>query len=133
VNGDACVDHPRGAAIIGRVLEDAGFKVGIIAQPDYTSKDAFSALGEPRLCFLVSSGNVDSMVDNYTANKRLRSDDDYTPGGEPHKRPDRAVTVYCNRIRETFKKTPIITGGIEASLRRFAQYDYWDEPGNHTG
>ncbi|OPY26217.1 MAG: hypothetical protein A4E28_02676 [Methanocella sp. PtaU1.Bin125] len=128
VNGDAFVDHPSfGAAIIGRVLEDAGFRAGMIAQPDYTSKEAFAALGEPRLCFLVSSGNVDSMVNNYTANKRLRSSDDYSPGGEPRKRPDRAVTVYCNRIRETFKKTPIVTGGIEASLRRFAQYDYWDD------
>jgi uncharacterized radical SAM protein YgiQ len=128
VNGDAYVDHPSfGAAIIGRVLEHAGFKVGMIAQPDYSSGEAFTALGEPRLCFLVSSGNVDSMVDNYTANKRLRSNDDYTPGGEPHKRPDRAVTVYCNRIRETFKKKPIVIGGIEASLRRFAQYDYWDD------
>lgn len=128
VNGDGYVDHPAfGAAIIGRVLESAGFRVGIIAQPDASRREAFTMLGEPRLCFLVSSGNVDSMVNNYTANKRLRSNDDYSPGGVPHKRPDRAVTVYCNRIRETFKKTPIIIGGIEASLRRFAQYDYWDD------
>lgn len=128
VNGDAYVDHPSfGAAIIGRVLESAGFKVGIIAQPDVKDKGAFSILGEPRLCFCVSSGNVDSMVNNYTANKRMRSDDDYTPGGAPHKRPDRAVTVYCNKIRESFKKTPVVIGGIEASLRRFAHYDYWDD------
>ncbi len=128
VNGDAYVDHPSfGAAIIGRVLEHAGFRVGIIPQPDVNDRSAFAALGEPRLAFLVASGNVDSMVNNYTANKRLRSDDDYSPGGEPHKKPDRAVTVYCNKIRETFKKTPIVIGGIEASLRRFAQYDYWDD------
>jgi uncharacterized radical SAM protein YgiQ len=128
VNGDAYVDHPAfGAAVIGRVLEHAGFRVGIIPQPDVTDRDAFTVFGEPRLCFLVSAGNVDSMVNNYTANKRLRSDDDYSPGGEPHKRPDRAVTVYCNKIRESFKKTPIVIGGIEASLRRFAQYDYWDD------
>jgi uncharacterized radical SAM protein YgiQ len=128
VNGDAYVDHPSfGAAIIGRVLEHAGFRVGIIPQPDVTDRGAFAIFGEPRLGFLVSAGNVDSMVNNYTANKRLRSDDDYSPGGVAHKRPDRAVTVYCNKIRESFKKTPIVIGGIEASLRRFAQYDYWDD------
>jgi uncharacterized radical SAM protein YgiQ len=128
VNGDAYVDHPSfGAAIIGRVLEQAGFRVGIIPQPDVTDHDAFAIFGEPRLGFLVSAGNVDSMVNHYTANKRMRSNDDYSPGGLPHKRPDRAVTVYCNKIRESFKKTPIIIGGIEASLRRFAQYDYWDD------
>ena len=107
VNGDAYVDHPSfGAAIIGRVLEQAGFRVGIIPQPDVTDRNAFAIFGEPRLGFLVSAGNVDSMVNNYTANKRMRSDDDYSPGGLPHKRPDRAVTVYCNKIRESFKKTP---------------------------
>lgn len=128
ISGDAYVDHPSfGTAIIGRVLEDAGFKVGIIAQPDHRTKDAFTILGEPRLCFCVSSGNVDSMVNNYTANKRIRSEDDYSSGGKGGKRPDRAVTVYCNRIRETYKKIPIIIGGIEASLRRFAHYDYWDD------
>jgi uncharacterized radical SAM protein YgiQ len=128
VNGDAYVDHPAfGAAIIARVLESAGFRTGILAQPDVRDPEAFSALGEPRLCFCVSSGNVDSMVNNYTANRRLRSNDDYSPGGAPHRRPDRAVTVYCNKVRETYKKTPILIGGIEASLRRFAHYDYWDD------
>ncbi len=128
VNGDAYVDHPSfGAAIIGRVLEDAGFFVGMIAQPDHTTKDSFNVLGEPKLCFCVSSGNVDSMVNNYTANKRYRSEDDYSPGGRSGKKPDRAVTVYCNRIRETYKEKPIVIGGIEASLRRFAHYDYWDD------
>ncbi len=128
VNGDAYVDHPSfGAAIIGRVLEDAGFFVGMISQPDHTTKDSFNVLGEPKLCFCVSSGNVDSMVNNYTANKRYRSEDDYSPGGRSGKKPDRAVTVYCNRIRETYKEKPIIIGGIEASLRRFAHYDYWDD------
>ncbi len=128
INGDAYVDHPSfGAAIIGRVLEDVGFKVGMIAQPDHTTKESFNVLGEPKLCFCVSSGNVDSMVNNYTANKRYRSEDDYSPGGRSGKKPDRAVTVYCNRIRETYKEKPIIIGGIEASLRRFAHYDYWDD------
>ena len=128
VNGDAYVDHPSfGAAIIGRVLEDAGFFVGMIAQPDHSTRDSFNVLGEPKLCFCVSSGNVDSMVNNYTANKRYRSEDDYSPGGRSGKKPDRAVTVYCNRIRETYKEKPIIIGGIEASLRRFAHYDYWDD------
>jgi uncharacterized radical SAM protein YgiQ len=128
INGDAYVDHPSfGAAIIGRVLEDAGFTVGMIAQPDYKNKDSFNVLGEPRLCFCVSSGNVDSMVNNYTANKRIRSEDDYSPGGRSGKKPDRAVTVYCNKIRETYKDKPIVIGGIEASLRRFAHYDYWSD------
>ncbi|HTY90077.1 MAG TPA: YgiQ family radical SAM protein [Methanocella sp.] len=128
VSGDAYVDHPAfGSALIGRVLEDAGFRVGMIAIPDYTDKKSFDVLGEPRLCFCVSSGNVDSMVNNYTANKRIRTEDDYAPGGKGGLRPDRAVLVYCNRIRETFKTKPIIIGGIEASLRRFAHYDYWDD------
>jgi uncharacterized radical SAM protein YgiQ len=128
VNGDAYVDHPSfGAAIIGRVLEDAGFNVGMIAQPDYKNKGSYNVLGESRLCFCVSSGNVDSMVNNYTANKRIRSEDDYSPGGRSGKKPDRAVTVYCNKIRETYKDKPIIIGGIEASLRRFAHYDYWSD------
>ncbi|WP_081476818.1 YgiQ family radical SAM protein [Methanocella conradii] len=126
VCGDAYVDHPSfGSALIGRVLEDAGYKVGMIAQP--INKEDFSALGEPGLCFCVSSGNVDSMVNNYTANKRIRSEDDYSPGGRGGRRPDRAVIVYCNMIREAYKDTPIIIGGIEASLRRFAHYDYWDD------
>lgn len=126
VCGDAYVDHSSfGSALIGRVLEDAGYKVGMIAQP--INRDDFSALGEPELCFCVSSGNVDSMVNNYTANKRIRSEDDYSPGGRGGRRPDRAVIVYCNMIREAYKDTPIIIGGIEASLRRFAHYDYWDD------
>ncbi|MCD1295829.1 YgiQ family radical SAM protein [Methanocella sp. CWC-04] len=128
ISGDAYVDHPSfGVAMIGRVLEDAGYKVGIIPQPDIKDKSSFTILGEPRFCFGVSSGNVDSMVSNYTANRRIRSEDDYSPGGRGGKRPDRAVTVYCNKIRETYKEKPIIIGGIEASLRRFAHYDYWDD------
>ncbi|HTX43964.1 MAG TPA: YgiQ family radical SAM protein, partial [Methanocella sp.] len=128
VSGDAYVDHPSfGSALIGRLLEDAGYKVGMIAQPDHRHKDAFKVLGEPVLSFCVSSGNVDSMVNNYTANKRLRSEDDYSPGGRGGGRPDRALLVYCNRIRETYKDKPVIIGGIEASLRRFAHYDYWDD------
>jgi uncharacterized radical SAM protein YgiQ len=128
VSGDAYVDHPSfGSALIGRVLEDAGYRVGMIARPDPKTREAFNVLGEPKLCFCVSSGNVDSMVNNYTANKRLRSEDDYSPGGKGGERPDRAVIVYCNRIRETYKNKPIIIGGIEASLRRFAHYDYWDD------
>jgi len=128
ISGDAYVDHPAfGSALIGRVLEDAGYRVGMIAAPDFRDKRAFDALGEPRLCFCVSSGNVDSMVNNYTANKRIRTEDDYAPGGRGGRRPDRAVLVYCNRIRETYKSKPIIIGGIEASLRRFAHYDYWDD------
>lgn len=128
VDGDAYVDHPSfGGSLIGRVLEDAGFRVGMIAQPDHKTKDPFNALGEPKLCFCVSSGNVDSMVNNYTANKRIRSEDDYSPGGKGGMKPDRAVLVYCNRIRETYKDKQLIIGGIEASLRRFAHYDYWDD------
>jgi uncharacterized radical SAM protein YgiQ len=128
ISGDAYVDHPSfGSALIGRVLEDAGYKVGIIARPDIKNKSSLEVFGEPGLCFCVSSGNVDSMVNNYTANKRIRSEDDYAPGGKGGGRPDRAVLVYCNKLRETFKDKPIIIGGIEASLRRFAHYDYWDD------
>ncbi len=127
VNGDAYVDHPSfGASIITRVLEDAGFRIGFLAQPDYKSCDAFKEFGRPRLGFLVSAGNIDSMVAHYTAAKKKRTDDYYSPGGEMGKRPDRAVIVYCNRIREAFGDVPIILGGLEASLRRFAHYDYWD-------
>ncbi|MBQ8146205.1 MAG: YgiQ family radical SAM protein [Clostridia bacterium] len=127
VNGDAYVDHPSfGAAIITRVLEDAGFKVAFLAQPDYKSCDAFKEFGRPRLGFLVSAGNIDSMVAHYTASKKKRSYDYYSPGGKMGLRPDRAVIVYCNRIREAYGDVPIIIGGIEASLRRFAHYDYWD-------
>lgn len=128
VTGDAYVDHPSFAnAVIGRVLEWAGFKVGILSQPDYTNPEAFKALGKPRLAFLVSAGNLDSNLNAYTAHKLPRSDDPYTPGGKPGKRPVRATIVYCNMIRRAFGKTPIIVGGIEASQRRFSHYDYWDD------
>lgn len=128
VTGDAYVDHPSfGVAIISRVLENAGYRVAILSQPDYKSCDAFREYGKPRLGFLVTSGNIDSMVAHYTAAKKRRSFDYYTPGGQMGKRPDRAVIVYCNRIREAFGDVPIILGGLEASLRRFAHYDYWDD------
>ena len=127
ITGDAYVDHPSfGVAIISRVLEAAGYRVAILAQPDYRSAETFRTFGRPRLGFLVSAGNIDSMVAHYTAAKRPRSTDYYSPGGKPGKRPDRAVIVYCNRIREAFGDVPIILGGLEASLRRFAHYDYWD-------
>ncbi len=128
VTGDAYVDHPSyGAAVIGRVLKDAGFKVGIIPQPDWRERDDFVKLGRPRLFFGVTAGNLDSMVANYTANKRIRSDDDYSPGGRAGLRPDRASIIYTNKIREAFPNMPIALGGIEASLRRLAHYDYWSE------
>ena len=128
VTGDAYVDHPSfGAAIISRVLEDGGFKVGIISQPDWRSTEDFKKLGKPRYGFLVTAGNLDSMVNKYTVNKKKRYKDRYSPGGESGKRPDRATIVYCNRLKEVYNDTPIIIGGIEASLRRFAYYDYWDD------
>ena len=128
VTGDAYVDHPSfGVSIISRVLAAEGFSVCIIAQPDYHSAEAFREYGRPRLGFLVSSGNLDSMVANYTVAKRRRSYDYYSPGGKPGLRPDRAVIVYCNRIREAYGDVPIIIGGLEASLRRCAHYDYWDD------
>jgi len=127
VTGDAYVDHPSfGVAIISRVLEAAGYRVAILSQPDYKSADAFRTFGRPRLGFLVTAGNIDSMVAHYTAAKKKRSKDYYSPGGVAGKRPDRAVIVYCNRIREAYGDVPIILGGLEASLRRFAHYDYWD-------
>ena len=126
VSGDAYVDHPSfGHAIISRILESHGYKVGIIAQPDWKDKNSVSKFGEPRLGFLVSGGNMDSMVNHYSVSKKRRANDAYTPGGEMGKRPDYATVVYCNLIRQTYKKTPIIIGGIEASLRRMAHYDYW--------
>ena len=126
VSGDAYVDHPSfGAAIITRLLEKYGYSVGIIAQPDWRDDKSIAILGEPRLGFLVSSGNVDSMVNHYTVNKKRRGTDSYSPGGKIGHRPDRAVVVYSNLIRKTYKKTPIILGGLEASLRRLAHYDYW--------
>ncbi|MGN1418813.1 MAG: YgiQ family radical SAM protein [Acutalibacteraceae bacterium] len=128
VNGDAYVDHPSfGAAIITRVLEAKGYRVGFIAQPDWHSCKDFMRFGKPKLGFFVSSGNIDSMVAHYTAAKKRRSDDAYSPGGKSGLRPDRAVIVYCNRIREAYGDVPIIIGGLEASLRRFAHYDYWDD------
>lgn len=127
ITGDAYVDHHSfGTAVIGRVLENKGYKVGIIAQPDWRSKKDFLKLGRPRLFFGISSGNVDSMVANYTANKRDRKIDVYSPGEKCGMRPDRAVIVYANKVRETFGNVPIVLGGIESSLRRFAHYDYWD-------
>jgi uncharacterized radical SAM protein YgiQ len=128
VTGDAYVDHPSfGMAIIGRVLEAQGFKVGIIAQPDWHSTRDFEALGKPRLFFGVTGGNMDSMVNRYTSDRRVRSDDAYTPGGQGGKRPDRCVIVYSQRLRESYKTVPIVVGGIEASLRRIAHFDYWSE------
>ena len=128
VSGDAYVDHHSfGPAIIARVLENAGYKVGIIAQPDWKDSEDFKRLGRPRLGFLVTAGNMDSMVNHYSVNKRIRDRDFYSPGGKMGLRPDRATIVYCNRIHEAYKNVPIIIGGIEASLRRFAHYDYWSD------
>jgi len=128
ITGDAYVDHPSfGMAIIGRVLEAQGFRVGIIAQPDWHSADAFAALGRPNLFFGITAGNMDSMVNRYTADRRLRSDDAYTPGGGGGRRPDRSVIVYAQRAREAFRDVPLVIGGIEASLRRIAHFDYWSE------
>ncbi len=128
VTGDAYVDHPSfGAAIITRVLEAEGFRVAVLAQPDYKSPEDFKRFGRPRLGFLVTSGNIDSMVAHYTVSKKKRTTDYYSPGGKAGARPDRAVIVYCNRIREAYGDVPIIIGGLEASLRRFAHYDYWDD------
>src|SRR3954463_11417146 len=128
VTGDAYVDHPSfGMAVIGRVLEAQGFRVGIIAQPDWQSAEPFKALGKPKVFFGVTGGNMDSMVNRYTADRRLRHDDAYTAGGEGGKRPDRCTVVYAQRCREAFKGVPVVLGGIEASLRRIAHYDYWSD------
>jgi len=128
VTGDAYVDHPSfGMAIIGRLLEAQGFRVGIISQPDWQSAEPFKALGKPRVFFGVTGGNMDSMVNRYTADRRLRHDDAYTPNGEGGRRPDRCTLVYAQRCREAFKDVPIVLGGIEASLRRIAHYDHWSE------
>ena len=127
VSGDAYVDHPSyGTAVIGRVLEAAGLRVGVIAQPDWRSTGDFMRLGSPRLFFGITAGNLDSMVSNYTSHKKPRLRDAYSPGGRPGLRPDRATIVYANRVREAFGHIPIILGGIEASLRRLAHYDWWD-------
>lgn len=128
ITGDAYVDHPSfGTAIIGRVLEAKGYKVAILSQPDWTSTKDFTQFGQPRLGIMINAGNIDSMVAHYTAAKKKRSDDAYSPGGMAGKRPDRAVIVYANKAREAFPNTPIIIGGLEASLRRFAHYDYWQD------
>lgn len=133
ISGDAYVDHPSfGHAIITRILESNGFKVGIIAQPNWKSCKDFMRLGRPNLAVMISSGVIDSMVNHYTASKKRRSDDSYSPGGNAGFRPDRAVIVYSNRIREAFGNIPVIIGGIEASLRRFAHYDYWDNKVRHS-
>jgi uncharacterized radical SAM protein YgiQ len=128
VTGDAYVDHPGfGTSIIGRVLEDAGYRVGVISQPGWEDTSDFTKLGKPRLFFAVSAGNTDSMVSNYTPSKRLRQEDAYSPGNKTGLRPNRACIVYTNRLKEAYPDVPVIIGGIEASLRRFAQYDYWSE------
>jgi uncharacterized radical SAM protein YgiQ len=128
VTGDAYVDHPSfGMAVIGRVLEAQGFRVGIIAQPDWTSAEPFKALGKPNLFWGVTAGNMDSMINRYTADRKIRSDDAYTPGDVGGKRPDRAAIVYSQRCREAFSDVPIVLGGIEGSLRRIAHYDYWSD------
>jgi uncharacterized radical SAM protein YgiQ len=133
VTGDAYVDHPSfGMAVIGRVLEAQGFRVGIISQPDWQSAEPFKALGKPNLFWGVTAGNMDSMINRYTADRKTRSDDAYTPGDVAGKRPDRAAIVYSQRCREAFKNVPIILGGIEGSLRRIAHYDYWSEKVRHS-
>lgn len=133
VTGDAYVDHPSfGSAIIGRLLESRGYRVGMIPQPDWRKKERIQVFGEPRLGFLVTAGNMDSMVNHYTVSKKHRSTDAYSPGGKMGLRPDRASVVYSNLIRQTYKHTPIILGGIEASLRRMAHYDYWENKVKHS-
>jgi uncharacterized radical SAM protein YgiQ len=128
VTGDAYVDHPSFAmALLGRVLESEGYRVAILSQPDWHSCDAWKIFGRPRLCFAISAGNMDSMLNHYTANRKVRNDDAYSPAGQIHRRPDRATMAYCQRAREAFKGVPIIAGGVEASLRRLAHYDYWSD------
>ncbi len=128
VCGDAYVDHPSfGMAVIGRVLENQGFRVGLICQPDWQSAEPFKALGKPNLFYGVSAGNMDSMINRYTADRKIRSDDAYTPGGQGGARPDRAALVYTQRCKEAYSDVPIILGGIEGSLRRIAHYDYWQD------
>ena len=128
ISGDAYVDHPSfGTAIITRTLEAHGYRVGIISQPDWKDAESITVFGKPRLGFLVSAGNMDSMVNHYSVSKKRRRSDAYTPGGVMGKRPDYAAVVYGNLIRQVYKKTPVILGGIEASLRRMAHYDYWSD------
>src|SRR5207253_758978 len=128
VTGDAYVDHPSFAmALLGRLLESEGFRVAILSQPDWRSCEPWRQFGRPRLFFAVSAGNMDSMINHYTANKKVRNDDAYSPGGRIGLRPDRATLVYCQRAREAFPGVPVIAGGVEASLRRLAHYDYWSD------
>ncbi|HEY2252609.1 MAG TPA: hypothetical protein VGH74_16160, partial [Planctomycetaceae bacterium] len=128
VSGDAYVDHPSfAAAILHRVLEQAGYRVAILSQPDWQTCDPWRQFGRPRLFFAISAGNMDSMINHYTANKKVRNDDAYSPGGRIGLRPDRATLVYCQRAREAFPGVPVIAGGVEASLRRLAHYDYWSD------
>ncbi len=128
VTGDAYVDHPSFAmALLGRLLESEGYRVAILSQPDWHTCDAWKIFGRPRLCFAVSAGNMDSMLNHYTANRKVRNDDAYSPGGRIGLRPDRATLAYCQRSREAFKGVPVIAGGVEASLRRLAHYDYWSD------
>ncbi|MHC4224111.1 MAG: YgiQ family radical SAM protein, partial [Planctomycetota bacterium] len=128
VSGDAYIDHPSfAAAVLGRVLESKGYRVAILPQPDWKSADAWRALGRPRLFFAVSAGNMDSMINHYTANRKRRNDDAYSPGGKIGLRPDRATAVYAQRCREAFKGVCVLIGGVEASLRRIAHYDYWSD------
>jgi len=128
VTGDAYIDHPSfGMALVGRLLEAQGFRVGIISQPDWHTAEDFRRLGKPRLFFGVTAGNMDSMVNRYTADRKIRSNDAYTPNGAPDKRPDRALTVYAQRCREAYPDAPLVIGSIEASLRRIAHYDYWSD------
>ncbi len=128
VTGDADIDHPSfGMALVGRLLEAQGFRVGIISQPDWHSAEDFRKLGKPKLFYGITAGNMDSMVNRYTSDRKIRSDDAYTPNGEPNKRPDRAVVVYSQRAREAYPDTTVIIGSIEASLRRIAHYDYWSD------
>ncbi|MFN5099851.1 MAG: YgiQ family radical SAM protein, partial [Burkholderiaceae bacterium] len=128
ITGDAYIDHPSfGMALVGRLLEAQGFRVGIISQPDWQSAEPFRALGRPNLYFGVTAGNMDSMINRYTADRKPRSEDAYTPHGAPNKRPDRTLTVYAHRAREAFPGVPIVIGSIEASLRRIAHFDYWSD------
>ena len=128
ITGDAYVDHPSfGPTIIGRVLEAEGYRVAILAQPDWRTPESFTALGRPKLAVMISAGNLDSMVAHYTAARKRRHDDAYSPGRKAGLRPDHATVVYSNRVREVFGDIPVIIGGLEASLRRFAHYDYWED------
>src|SRR5687768_1530136 len=128
VTGDAYIDHPSFAmALLGRLLEAEGFRVAILSQPDWRSCEAWRAFGRPKLFFAISAGNMDSMINHYTANRKVRNDDAYSPGGRIGRRPDRATLAYCQRAREAFKGVPVIAGGVEASLRRIAHFDYWSD------